>query len=135
MVEQTGLHSVLSVRLFTHADVLGALNLYSTRPSAFDDEDHADAIALAAHLSVAVTGSQKEADLNTALGSRTAIGQATGILMERYGLRADVAFGLLARTSSEHEVKVRELAAELIETGYLRGTARAAAEAAGEPSA
>lgn len=122
VVEETGFHSVMSFRLFSHADVLGAMNLYSATRDGFDDEDRIDGIAIAAHLAVAVTGSQTEADLETALASRTVIGQATGILIERYQLTADVAFKLLVRTSSEEEVKVRDLAAEVVQSGRLRGT-------------
>ena len=121
VVEETGFHSILSFRLFSHADRLGSLNMYGYRRNGFGPEDQADGLAIAAHIAVAVTASQQHTGLETALGSRTVIGQATGILIERYGLRADVAFATLVRAASAERTKVRDLATELVHTGRLRG--------------
>jgi hypothetical protein len=57
--------------------------------------------------------------LEVALDHRTVIGQATGILMERFGIRADAAFATLRRLSSEQDQKVYEVARELTQTGLL----------------
>jgi ANTAR domain-containing protein len=59
--------------------------------------------------------------LLTALDSREVIGQAKGILMERYRLTPDGAFALLARASQDTNVKLRAVAAELCRTGALPG--------------
>jgi AmiR/NasT family two-component response regulator len=59
--------------------------------------------------------------LHAALESREVIGQAKGILMERYRLTPDGAFELLARASQDTNVKLREVAAELCRTGALPG--------------
>jgi ANTAR domain len=59
--------------------------------------------------------------LHAALESREVIGQAKGILMERYRLTPDAAFALLARASQDTNVKLREVAAELCQTGALPG--------------
>jgi AmiR/NasT family two-component response regulator len=59
--------------------------------------------------------------LRTALDSRDVIGQAKGILMERYRLTPDGAFALLARASQDTNVKLREVATELCRTGSLPG--------------
>ena len=59
--------------------------------------------------------------LHTALDSRDVIGQAKGILMERYRLTPDGAFALLARASQDTNVKLRAVAAELCRTGSLPG--------------
>jgi hypothetical protein len=59
--------------------------------------------------------------LHAALDSRDVIGQAKGILMERYRLTPDGAFALLARASQDTNVKLREVAAELCRTGTLPG--------------
>ena len=48
-------------------------------------------------------------------------GQATGILMERFKLSAEEAFGVLARLSQEQNVKLFELASRLTQTGDLPG--------------
>jgi GAF domain-containing protein len=116
VAKDPGMNSVLSFQLFTHGDTLGALNLYSRERDAFTADDRDNGLALAAHIAIAVTAAQKIDNLNTALGSRTVIGEATGILMERYDLTSGVAFSLLARTSSEEQVKIRVLAQRLVDT-------------------
>ena len=62
-----------------------------------------------------------ETHLMEALESRTVIGEAVGIMMERYGLDADTALGALKRVSQQRNVKVRDLAAELVATGRVDG--------------
>lgn len=66
-----------------------------------------------------MASSKKEAQLTEALESRTLIGQATGILMERFGLDSDTAFGVLRRLSQTHNIKVVTLAADLVDHGRL----------------
>jgi AmiR/NasT family two-component response regulator len=56
-----------------------------------------------------------------ALEHRTVTGQATGIVMERFAMSAEEAFGLLTRLSQEQNVKVYELASRLTRTGDLPG--------------
>jgi AmiR/NasT family two-component response regulator len=58
--------------------------------------------------------------LRRALASRDVIGQAKGILMERFKITADEAFGLLVQASQHRNVRVAELAFELAETGDWR---------------
>ncbi|MEX5721243.1 ANTAR domain-containing protein [Geodermatophilus maliterrae] len=57
--------------------------------------------------------------LTTALSSRDLIGQAKGILMERYKITAEMAFALLARTSQDTNRKLHEVAASLAQSGVL----------------
>jgi transcriptional regulator with GAF, ATPase, and Fis domain len=116
MVRDHGVHGVLCFQLFTYADTVGALNLYSRTAHSFDTRARDEGLALAAHIAIAVAAAQRIEQLDQALVTRTVIGQATGILMERYGISAERAFGLLARVSSQSNVKVRELATELVET-------------------
>lgn len=54
--------------------------------------------------------------LEVALEHRGVIARAQGILMERYGIDDDAALALLKRLSSTHNIKVRDIAAELVET-------------------
>jgi hypothetical protein len=68
-----------------------------------------------------VAAHEKIKYLEVALDHRTAIGQAIGILMERFGIGADAAFATLRRLSSEQDREVYEVARELIETGVLPG--------------
>jgi AmiR/NasT family two-component response regulator len=53
-------------------------------------------------------------NMNAALSSRTTIGIALGILIERYGLDQDGAFRYLTRVSSSSETKLREVAAQVV---------------------
>lgn len=59
--------------------------------------------------------------LLVALEHRTVTGQATGIVMERYGLPADKAFRVLLRLSQDQNVKLYEIACRLTETGDSPG--------------
>ena len=61
------------------------------------------------------------ATLRQAVASRDVIGQAKGILMERYLIDADAAFALLQRTSQETNTRVHDLARQLASTGRLPG--------------
>jgi hypothetical protein len=114
-----GLFSIVSYRLFSTGDTLGALNLYGRNRSAFSTDDIHDGMALAAHVSVALAGAQEVEHLEKALGGRTVIGQATGILMERFDLSADRAFGALSRLSQHKNVKLRQLAEQIVQTRTL----------------
>ena len=111
-----GFSSIVSYRLFSTGKSLGALNLYGERKAAFSTDGIHDGVALAAHVSVALAAAQEVESLEKALGGRTVIGQATGILMERFDMPADRAFSVLSRLSQHKNVKLRELADYIVET-------------------
>jgi len=117
--EETGLGSALCLRLFTAEDLVGALNLYARSPGSFDEDAVEDGRALAAHVAVAVVATRRIAQLSVALDSRTSIAAAVGVVMERFDLSYERAFAVLGRISSQSNVKMRDLAAELLETGSL----------------
>jgi AmiR/NasT family two-component response regulator len=73
----------------------------------------------AQHASVALATAKREEGLRVAIDTRHLIGQAQGILMERFGLTADKAFSVLRRYSQDHNVKLRDLAEELVNTREL----------------
>jgi AmiR/NasT family two-component response regulator len=77
---------------------------------------------VAAHTAVAVANRREVQQLHEALESRTVIGQATGILMERFGLDSDAAFGVLRRLSQTHNIKIHSLAGDLVAHGQLPHT-------------
>lgn len=119
LAETTGVRSSFSVRLFTVKDTLGALNMYATTAGAFSVEDKAEGVALAAHIAVAVAAAQNLKDYENALDSRTIIAQACGMVMERFNIDSIRAFALLSRLSQTQNVKLRDLAAELVHTRRL----------------
>jgi GAF domain-containing protein len=115
-----GIRSVLSVQLFVEGDNLGALNLYSRVPDAFTDDDETVALLLAAHAAIAIQGSRSENNLRAAMVNRDIIGQAKGILMERYKIDHLAAFQLLSKASQETNRKLYVVAEELALTGEFR---------------
>lgn len=116
VIEQLGMRSCVSFRLYVTDKDLGALNLYGTKASAFTAEDIQDGLALAAHVGVALAGALEVEHLEKALSGRTVIGQATGILMERFDLEPDRAFSVLSRMSQQKNVKLRQLAEQIVTT-------------------
>ncbi len=117
VAKETGVASIVSYRLYTTQDTLGAMNLYSTEFDAFDADDIYNGHALAAHVGVAWAASQNVENLEMAISNRTVIGRAEGILMERFGIPADQAFAVLRRVSQSRNVKLNRVAEELVVTG------------------
>ncbi len=114
-----GVHSMLSFQLYVEDDNLGALNLFSRVPGAFDERSVLVGELFAAHAAVACSAAQRESALERALLSRGLVGQAQGILMERGRLTAEQAFAVLQRSSQDRNVKLAEVARRLVETGAL----------------
>jgi GAF domain-containing protein len=117
--EEIGLGSSLSFQLFTTGDSLGALNLYSATPYAFSEIDVLEGAAFAAQAAVALQAARTEEQLRSALTTRNLIGQAQGILMERYCVSAGQAFEMLRRLSQNSNVKLYEVARQVIGAGSL----------------
>lgn len=109
-VAELGMRSVLSIRLATRARRYGSLNLYADRVNAFDDDDVAVAAIFVSHASVALAAAHNEEGLQSAIDARNLIGQAQGVLMERFDLDADRAFEFLRRQSQDRNVKLRDVA-------------------------
>lgn len=118
-VAALGVRSVLIVRLHTGSSTLGVLQLFDTEPYAFEGDDDAVAHILARHASVALATARQEASLWQAIDARKLIGQAQGILMERFDIDADKAFAVLRRYSQDNNIKLRDVAQRLIETRNL----------------
>jgi hypothetical protein len=107
---ELGVLSVLSVRLATARDVMGGLNMYSTRCEAFGEDAVQIAHRYAEHASTAVGVIEQIEGLRSAMQTRHLIGMAQGMLMLRYGLDEDQAFRFLSRVSQQSNVKLRVLA-------------------------
>ena len=115
-----GIGASLSLHLFTDAK-LGSLNLYSMAPRRFDAADVEAARVIGAHASVVLAHARTRENLSRAMDTRSQIGLAQGILMERYGLNPASAFAVLRRHSQDQNVKMAVLAEQLINTGHLPG--------------
>lgn len=114
-VAQLGIHSIISIRLETRNRRYGSLNLYADRHDAFDEDDLAVAQIFSRHASVALSNAHHEEGLQVAIDARKLIGQAQGILMERFDIDADTAFQYLRRLSQSQNVKLRVLAEQVVE--------------------
>ena len=102
--------SMTGVLLYTHDADFGALNLYSQRPGAFGEDIETAGWLLASHAAVALADARAIDQLEDAMKTRHAIGEAMGILMERHRLSEDEAFNVLRRISQQHNVKLRDVA-------------------------
>ncbi|MET9315119.1 GAF and ANTAR domain-containing protein [Kribbella sp. NPDC003505] len=118
-VLELGVRSVLDVPLHTGNSVVGVLGLYSTQPGGFGPDEEAIAEILARHASVAVASARNEVNLAAAVDARKLVGQAMGILMERFDLDDERAFEVLRRYSQDNNRKLRDVAQELVDTRKL----------------
>jgi GAF domain-containing protein len=114
-VVDEGVCSILSIRLSSEKGVLGALNLYSSRPHAWKADDIDVALIFAAHGANAMSSASLASGLRSAMESRHLIGVAQGILMVRYDMNLSQSFEVLRRLSSDHNIKLRELAVAVVE--------------------
>jgi hypothetical protein len=115
-----GIGAQMALHLFDDHGSHGGLNLYFDQAGRIDAQTVAVA-ELFATLAAAAMGHARELDgLNHALRTRTDIGKAIGILMERYELDEDRAFQFLVRTSQTGNVKLRVIADEIIDAANTR---------------
>ncbi|WP_181311167.1 GAF and ANTAR domain-containing protein [Nocardioides campestrisoli] len=113
---QRGLRAQLGLRLYLESETLGGLNLYSTASETIDDESREMAELFATHAAIALGRARKEDQLNEAIATRKVIGQAIGIVSERYQLTEDRAFQFLTRASQTSNIKLRTIAQEIVES-------------------
>jgi len=112
---ELGLRSQMGLRLYVDEQTRGGLNLYSTSSDTIDPETTHLAELFASHAALAMGRVRTAENLNAALASRTTIGIALGIVMERYDMDQDRAFAYLTRIASSSEAKLRDVAAHLVE--------------------
>lgn len=127
-----GMRSLLSCRLSSDV-TLGSLNLYAKMPEAYGDIDRTKAIIFATHAGIALGAAGSLADasgllhteirrsenLEVALSTREVIGQAEGILIERERLTPEQAFDVLRRASQNLNLRLRDLAQYVVDTGEV----------------
>lgn len=112
---ELGVRSVLSFQLFVESENLGALNLYGDEASAFSEDSIEIGTIVAQHAAVAMFGSSAEGQFRAALSTRDIIGQAKGMLMERFGIDAVSAFKLLTGLSQETNTPLRDIAQQVVD--------------------
>jgi GAF domain-containing protein len=128
---ESGFRAVVAVPLGSGGQVLGALTVYASTPGSFDRGAVAGAELLAAPAEARVANVRAyRASLHVAeelrhgLVSRAVIDQAKGILMVQHGLTADQAFAVLTRFSQQENRKLREVAADLVDSSVRESRGR-----------
>ena len=110
---ELGIRSQAAFRLFERNGVQGALNVYSGTPGAFDDLRPLS-VLFQSQSAVAISYAYEVTGLNEAVQTRTTIGEAMGIVMERYQLNDERAFAFLTRLSQNRNIKLRLIAEEIV---------------------
>jgi GAF domain-containing protein len=112
-LQATPIRSVTSFELFTGGEMMGALNIYADEPNAFSSEAEELGVVFATHAALAWRSVRKEHEFSSALASRDIIGQAKGMIMERYRIDAVQAFEILKRLSQDSNTPLAQLAQRL----------------------
>jgi GAF domain-containing protein len=118
-----GVLGVHSVPLIGAGKPVGVMNLYARTPNAFGALDRQLAALVAGQAAIAVTAALRHYDevtlsdhLRIALSSRSVIDQAIGIVMAQQRGTPEQAFAALRTISQRRNIKLRVVAAELVET-------------------
>jgi GAF domain-containing protein len=114
VLEQTPIRAIMAFQLFIADETMGALNVYAEQPHAFGPETRVIGAIFAAHSSVVWNAARRDEQFQRALASRDVIGQAKGMIMERYGVDAVQAFELLRKLSQDSNVPLIQIATELV---------------------
>ena len=110
---EAGIRSQAGLRLFDNKGSQGALNLYSHRVGAFGDLE--ELAKLFTHqAAIAISYAREIRGLRDALETRALIGRAIGIVMQRYRMNDQRAFAFLTRLSSHRNVKLKQVAEEIV---------------------
>jgi GAF domain-containing protein len=115
-VAELGLLGALSFKLYTADRTAGALNLFGYEPNRWDNEAETIGTVLAAHAAAAILASRKGDQLQSALATRDRIGQAKGIIMERFTIDDVRAFAMLRKLSQDTNTKLIDVAQRVIDT-------------------
>jgi GAF domain-containing protein len=113
-LEQTPIRSVMAFQMFIAGETMGALNVYAEQPNAFGQVSKDMGLIFAAHSSVAWNAARRDEQFKRALASRDTIGQAKGMIMERYGVDAVQAFEVLRKLSQDSNVPLVQVATDLV---------------------
>lgn len=99
-----------------------AFTLMSTAPNGFGETTYDVVLLFTLHAGVVFDNAQLYHDshsligqLQTALDTRATIGRAQGILMNRYDIGSNIAFQVMVRGSQTANVKLRDLAGDIVE--------------------
>ncbi|WP_457206138.1 GAF and ANTAR domain-containing protein [Nocardioides sp. P5_C9_2] len=109
-----GLRAQIGVRLYAERHGQSSLNIYSEQEDGLDDTSAQAADLFAAQAALAMGKARAIDQLQEGMRSRQRIGVAVGLLMQRYETSEERAFAFLVRASSHGNVKLRDVAAEVV---------------------
>ena len=119
--EQHGVLSTLSLPLLAGDQPIGAINLYAHVERAFDEESRRVARLFASQAAFVLANAQAYWDARTlsenleqAMQSRATIEQAKGVIMSTIRCDEDAAIKVLIDQSQRQNVKLRDIAAEVV---------------------
>lgn len=112
---ELGLRAQMGLQLVLDEHKMGGLNLYSTEADEIDPDVAHGAELFAAHAALALGFARRNEDLHTALSTRKLIGQAIGLVMAEFTVSEDQAFAYLRRVSSTTNIKLRDVAARIVD--------------------
>ncbi|HET7398299.1 MAG TPA: GAF and ANTAR domain-containing protein [Intrasporangium sp.] len=126
VLAETPVRSSAGYRLLLEGRKVGALNVFSDTPGALDEEAANAGAVLAAFASVSLMAAAARAEADTlraGLESNREIGKAVGLLMAAHKVPAEEAFDILKRTSQDLNMKLAQVAAQVVEgqQGQFRG--------------
>ena len=132
-VARMGVHSALSLPLIVGEHVVGAINCYADSQDAFSEHavrlgsQFAGPAAVSIHNAELLAAARARAEkLEQALDHRAVIDQAVGIIRSRSGVSAEIAFSRLVQMSQSDNIKLRVVAARLVDDAVRRAHARRA---------
>jgi transcriptional regulator with GAF, ATPase, and Fis domain len=114
-LDTTPVRSIMGFQLSVDGKSLGALNLFAERPNAFDEHTRQLGSLFAAHVALVWDAARRESQFQEALASRDIIGQAKGMIMERYAMHANQAFEMLRQLSHDANVPPAEVATRIVD--------------------
>lgn len=117
---EAGYTSIMSTELSSEGGVRAALNLYATEPHVFDARAQMTAALFGVQAAILLYGSEHAANLQQAVDSRDVIGQAKGIIMERFGVSEADAFQMLVKSSQDTNMKLVDVSRWLRDEGNRR---------------
>lgn len=116
VLAESPIRSIRSFEMFTNEQKMGALNVYAECPNAFDTESEEIGLVFTTHGALALQAARRDDQFRSTLASRDVIGQAKGMLMERFNIDAVAALNLLMRLSQEHNIRVSHISRRIVDS-------------------
>lgn len=112
--DESPIRSIMAFQLYADQQTMGALNFYAERPYAFDADAVESGLIVATHAALAWNLLRRDEQFRSALATRDLIGQAKGMLMERFKIDAVQAFEVLKRLSQNSNTRLVDVAHEIV---------------------